>query len=365
MCKDCGLAQLDISSDRNMHFNDEYLYHSSVSQSWLEHCKNFSSEIKNSLALKKDDLVIEIASNDGYLLQFFKGLGIQVLGIEPSRRVAEIAINEKKIPTVIDFFGYDLALDLKNKGISPRLICANNVLAHVPNLTDFIRGLSVLCNDETVITIEFPHFFELISQGQFDTIYHEHYSYFNLSSIEKIFQKYELKIYDVEQLKTHGGSLRIYISKSNSTYKVTENVNRIKSIEAALDPRSVEVSEDFNNRVKKVTEESFQMLRNLSEVGKTVVGYGAAAKGNTFLNFAKLTSTHLKFVVDNNQFKQGKFLPGSHIPVVSATKLLEEQVDFIVILPWNLKEEITESLKNFLPYKFEIITFLPRPACRK
>lgn len=342
VCLVCSMVQLPEILQRENLFVSSYIYHSSFSKSWLEHSREYVRQINSKLKLKSDDLVIEIASNDGYLLQYFKELGVEVLGVEPSREVADESI-KRQIPTVVDFFGEDLAIRLAQEK-KPRLVVANNVLAHVPNLHDFIKGLSILIADDGIITLEFPHINSLIKNTQFDTIYHEHYSYLSLNSITQIFEKYRLSIFDVESLQTHGGSLRIYVSKSNLNFQLSPSVERIMKEESLIDPRETWVREMLQKRVSDVKFELLQELLSCKQQGLKVAAYGAAAKGNTLINYVGIRQDLISFVVDVNPNKQNKLLPGSRIPVYDVDFLFENTPDVLLVLPWNLFEEIDEQL---------------------
>jgi hypothetical protein len=310
------------------------------------------------LALSKEDLVIEVASNDGYLLQYFVQGGIQVLGIEPSAGVADVAI-KKGIPTLIDFFGTQLAIKLAIQ-MKPKLMLGNNVLAHVPDIHDFIKGFSLLISDEGLITFEFPHLVSLIKNNQFDTIYHEHYSYLSISSLTPIFESHGLRVIDVEKLLTHGGSIRVYVAKSESLWKTDDSVARILLEEREVDPRVELVWKSLQERTFCVKLNLLDELIKCKREGIRVAAYGAAAKGNTLLNYCGIDSHLIDYVVDLNPHKQGNFLPGSRIPIVSATELEQNTPDVLLVLPWNLAGEIKAQLSSFTVNGMKLLRAIPK-----
>ena len=344
VCDSCGLVQLPNISSREELFSDDYTYHSSYSESWLVHSEKYATDMTKKLNLTVDDLVVEIASNDGYLLQYFRNSEIQVLGIEPAAEVANVALQERKIPTIIEFFGKQTALNFLETYAKPRLMIANNVLAHVPDIHDFIAGFAVLLRDDGVVTFEFPHLLNLIKLNQFDTIYHEHYSYLSLTSLEPIFEKHGLKTVSVDKLETHGGSLRLTLVKNDSYSEVKNEVNETLEDEKKYDPLNFEVVARFQEHTEQVRDDLLKTLRDAQKQGLKVAAYGAAAKGNTLLNDAMINTDLISYVVDLNPNKQGKFLPGSHIPVVSELALREKKPDVLLVLPWNLANEIKIQL---------------------
>jgi hypothetical protein len=345
-CSVCGLVQLPEISSRETLFPEDYTYYSSYSASWLAHCQRYAREMMESLSLTKDDLVVEIASNDGYLLQYFQSEGIPVLGVEPAAAVAQVAEELHNIPTVVEFFGEDLAKALLVKIKKPRLMIANNVLAHVPNIHDFVAGFATLLADEGVITFEFPHLLNLILFNQFDTIYHEHYSYLSLTSLAPIFSKHGLRAFDVKNLHTHGGSLRVLVCKEDSSWTEKESVQECLALEATHDPRSVGVALEVQARSQSVKADLISELSKIKGEGLKIAAYGAAAKGNTLLNFAEIKSDIIDYVVDRNPRKQGNFLPGSHIPIVGEDYMYSNPPDVLLILPWNLATEISGQLAD-------------------
>lgn len=344
-CDSCGLVQLPEISSRETLFPENYTYYSSYSKSWLVHSQKYATKMIEKLGLTGDDLVVEVASNDGYLLQYFRGNGIPVLGIEPAAEVAMVAEQERDIPTVVEFFGEDTANRLVEQNVRPRLMIANNVLAHVPDIHDFVAGFTVLIADDGIVTFEFPHLLNLILLNQFDTIYHEHYSYLNVTSLIPIFAKHELRIFDVEELGTHGGSLRIFVCKTNSQWKEESSVKNCVYEESVHDPRSDNVASKLQSRSQQVKSDLLDELERIKKSGKTVAAYGAAAKGNTLLNFVGVKSGSIDYVVDRNPHKQGKYLPGSRIPIVSEDYLQKNPPDVLLVLPWNLAVELSQQLE--------------------
>ncbi|MCX6131984.1 MAG: class I SAM-dependent methyltransferase, partial [Proteobacteria bacterium] len=345
VCDACGLVQLNNEIDRALHFNGNYTYYSSYSTSWLEHAKNLAEKTINELQLTSEELVVEIASNDGYLLQYFKNAGVRVIGFEPSENVAAEAISLRNIPTRVEFFGIKAAEKLRLEQEAPKLILGINVLAHVPDLHDFLGGIEILLDIEGRAILEFPHLLNILSEFQFDTIYHEHYSYLSLSSLNPIVGKCGLKIVGVEKIDTHGGSLRVQLAKIGSKESVPHELNRIILEELAMDPRDPIVRKEFQDNVSRIVQELSIEIDRLNKSGKRVIGYGAAAKGNTILNLAKIDAAQIEYVIDKNPFKQGKFLPGSHIPIYGTQELETNPPDVILILPWNLSSEIREQLR--------------------
>jgi hypothetical protein len=357
-CHVCSLVQLsETISEKNL-FASNYSYHSSYSTSWLTHSKNYVDEIIHFLEINENDLVIEIASNDGYLLQFFRDAGINVLGVEPAADVANIAIN-KKIPTLINYFSESIARELRAK-FKPKLILGNNVLAHVPDIQDFVKGLDILLNDDGIITLEFPHLMNLIKFNQFDTIYHEHYSYLSITALMPIFEKHNMKIFDVKELSTHGGSLRIYVAKKSSKWEIKESVERIIHEESKYDPRDEFVYTNLQKRVLLLKKSLMREMLELKNSGLKIAAYGAAAKGVTLLNYCGIDSDIIEYVVDMNPHKQGKFLPGSRIPIVEISRLLQDPPDVLLVLPWNLSIEIRKTILEFEDLKFRFLRAIPR-----
>jgi hypothetical protein len=344
VCDRCFLVQLEEYVSPEAIFS-EYAYFSSYSTSWLAHAKCYVDKIVEQLALTSDSHVVEVASNDGYLLQYFLPHGIRPLGIEPAKNVAREA-EDKGVPTLVEFFTSDLARTLLSEGQTADLIIGNNVLAQVPNLRDFVEGLSILLRLGGVITLEFPHILRLIDENQFDTIYHEHFSYFSVLSVERILRSCGLVIFDIEELATHGGSLRLYARHADdASHPVTSRANRLRELELERGLGDLAAYASFAPRVEKTKRELLRFLFDAKENGKSVVGYGAPGKGNTLLNYCGIRTDLLEYTVDRNPHKWGMFLPGTHIPILAPDRLAETQPDYVLVLPWNLKEEIVAQLE--------------------
>ena len=358
VCSKCFLVQLEEFESPKEIFS-EYAYFSSFSNSWLKHAENYVDMMIKRFKFDSNSQVIEIASNDGYLLQYFKKEGIHVLGIEPANNVASEAI-KKGIPTKSEFFGEELAIELDKKNIRADLLIGNNVLAHVPNLNDFVKGMKKLLNADGVITMEFPHLLRLINENQFDTIYHEHFSYLSLITVKQVFEKHCLTIFDVEELSTHGGSLRIYAKHNqDNTKNICENVDCVINKEIQMGLNKIETYREFSEQVKKTKRNILNFLINLKNEGKKIVGYGAPAKGNTLLNYCGIGTDFLDYTVDISPYKQGLYLPGSRIPVFTVDKIKQTKPDYVVILPWNIKEEIMEQMGFIKEWGGKFITLIP------
>jgi hypothetical protein len=356
-CGNCALVQLSEELPREILFKPNYVYYSSFSTSWLEHSKLYAQKMTQFLKLNQSDLVVEVASNDGYLLKYFKSNGIQVLGIEPALGVAEVAI-KNGIPTLIDFFGESLALKLTQTK-KPKLIIGNNVLAHVPNLHDFISGFATLIDDEGVITFEFPHLLNLLKDIQFDTIYHEHYSYLSITALLPIFKQYKLKVFEVEKLLTHGGSLRIFLAKNNSNWEISHSVQDILEEESQFDPRDTRIYKLLQSKVIKTKSDLVTELSKQKANGKKISAYGAAAKGVTLLNYCGIKSDTIDYVVDLNPSKQGKYLPGCQIPIVDSKMLTSKPPDILLVLAWNLSTELKLQLSDHINLGMKLIKAIP------
>ncbi len=343
VCSSCFLVQLEEFESPSQIF-DDYAYFSSYSETWLQHAKQYTDYIIRRLNLNNQSFVVEIASNDGYLLQNFVARDIHVLGIEPATNVAQVAL-EKGISTLINFFTRDLASEMAEQGKRADLIIGNNVLAHVPSLNDFVAGLKILLKPDGVITLEFPHLMRLMAENQFDTIYQEHFSYFSFLTVERIFAAHGLTLFDVEELPTHGGSLRIYgCHQGAMTKSVSERVTELKNREIQFGLAKLGVYQDFHEKVKKTKRQILSFLISQKADGKRIAGYGAPAKGNTLLNYCGIRTDFLDYTVDLSPHKQGLFLPGTHIPIESPAKIRQTKPDFVFILPWNLKEEIMAQM---------------------
>jgi SAM-dependent methyltransferase len=342
VCDHCFLVQVE-EFESPEHIFSEYAYFSSYSDSWLNHCRIYVEQMIERYRYTSETRVIEIASNDGYLLQYFKEKGISVLGIEPAANVAKSAI-EKGIDTSINFFGTKLAKSLREAGKMADLLLGNNVLAHVPDLNDFVEGMQILLQPQGTITMEFPHLLQLLEHNQFDTIYHEHYSYFSFTTVSRLFAKHNLSIYDVEQLETHGGSIRIYACHSeNKELAISPAVYEMLEKELVCGMRNIETYTGFYTKVVQLKRQIMSFLIDLKNQGSTIVGYGAPAKGNTLINYCGIDRDYLDYTVDRSPYKQGAFLPGSRIPIYSPDQLKLTKPDYVFILPWNLKEEIIEQ----------------------
>ena len=343
-CHKCFLVQVDEYKKSDAIFDSSYVYFSSYSSSWLAHAKAYTQKMTDRFGLNENSQVVEIASNDGYLLQYFYEQNIPVLGIEPTTNTAEVAI-AKGVNTITEFFGVALAQTLADKGTKAKLLLGNNVLAHVPDIVDFVGGMKILLADDGIITMEFPHLLQLIEQNQFDTIYHEHFSYLSFYTVKEIFEAAGLEMFDVEELPTHGGSLRIYAKHpENQAFKIEDAVATMIEKEVAKGITTLSYYDGFQQKALKVKTDMLSFLIEQKVAGKKVVGYGAAAKGNTLMNYCGIKADLIDYVVDANPHKQNKFLPGSHIPVVNEDYLKEAKPDFVIIFPWNLKTEITAQL---------------------
>lgn len=355
-CDSCLFLQMDEVVKAEDIFCEDYPYLSSCSDSWLKHCKKYVQNVTDRFGLNEDSYVMEIASNDGCLLDFFKQKNIKVRGVEPARGVAEIA-TKNGIDTDVEFFGTKYASKMK-PGRRPDLIVANNVIAHNPNVIDFVKGVSILLADNGVFTVEFPRLYSLIKYKQFDTIYHEHYSYFSLYSIVELFEKCGLTVFYVEEIPTHGGSLRVYARHTQSPIPIMDirNIIDIIEVERYSGIYSIDTYKKFNEDIKKIRRNTVDFLTEQKKIGKRVVGYGAPAKGNTFLNYCGIDSSLIEYTVDRSDYKVGKKLPGSHIPIYTVDKILADNPDYIFILPWNIRDEIIGFLGSD---KAKFITAIP------
>jgi SAM-dependent methyltransferase len=343
VCGSCFLVQLAEFETPEQIFSD-YAYFSSYSVSWLEHSRRYAEQVTEMLGLGEHSRVVELASNDGYLLQYFHALGIRVLGVEPAANVAEAA-RRKGIPTLVEFFGRRTARLLAAQSRAD-LLLGNNVLAHVPDLNDFVGGMKILLAPGGTITMEFPHLLRLIEDGQWDTIYHEHFSYFSFLTVSRVFAAHGLRLFDVETLPTHGGSLRVHGAHHDDTRKPdTARAVEMRELEREAGYEQLETYTRYGVRVEADKRRILQFLIDLKNEGRRVVGYGAPAKGNTLLNYCGVRRDFLDYTVDLNPHKQGRFLPGSHIPIRAPRAIREDRPDVVVILPWNLKDEIVEQLE--------------------
>jgi SAM-dependent methyltransferase len=358
VCENCLLVQLPEFEKPENIFED-YAYFSSYSSTWLQHAENYVNMMIEKFGFNKNNLVVEIASNDGYLLQFFKEKNIPVLGIEPAINVAKVA-KDKGISTITKFFNADTANELKMEDRQADLIVGNNVLAHVPNLNDFVKGLKILLKPSGIITLEFPHLLQLIQKNQFDTIYHEHFSYFSLFTANKIFSFHELRIFDVEEISTHGGSLRIYVKHSElENITINERVSILLEKEKKYGLDNIFTYTNFSKRVEQAKVKLQEFFHSAKRSGKKIACYGAAAKGNTLLNYCEIGNNFIDYVVDKNPYKQGLFLPGTHIAIKNPDEIQKTKPDYLVIIPWNLKDEIMEQMKYIRDWGGKFVIPIP------
>jgi SAM-dependent methyltransferase len=358
VCETCKLVQVDYDVAPQELFGN-YVYFSSYSDDWLAHAKAYCEMARKRFALGPSSLVVELASNDGYLLKNFLRMGIPVLGIDPSDTVAAAAA-KIGVPTLVEFFGEKIAKELARQGRQADLIIGNNVLAHVPQLNDFVAGMALLLRENGNITIEFPHLLELVRHVEFDTIYHEHFSYFSVYAIEQVFARHGLRLYDVERLPTHGGSLRIFAAHAaRLDLKDSASLSEVRAQESAAGLEDLGTYAKFSKRVEECRDSLLAFLAAAKREGKRIAAYGAAAKGNTLLNFCGVTPQDIAFVADRNPHKQNKFLPGTHIPVVSPEELMQAKPDYVLILPWNLREEIQQQLAGIKAWGGRFVTPVP------
>jgi SAM-dependent methyltransferase len=360
-CHNCLLVQVDEMRKADSIFNSEYTYFSSFSTSWLAHAKKYVDMMVDRFGFNASSQVIEIASNDGYLLQYFKERNVPVLGVDPTANTAAVAIS-KGIPTIIDFFGAEFAQKkLVDKNIKADLILGNNVLAHVPDINDFVKGVKIALKETGVVTFEFPHLMRLVEECQFDTIYHEHFSYLSFTVVKRIFESQGLEMFDVQELPTHGGSLRIFAKhKQDRTKEISPNVADLLKREEEAGMKTMDYYNNFQQRVEKIKYAVWEFLIKARREGKKVIGYGAAAKGNTLLNYCGVRGTDLiQFAVDASPHKQNRLLPASHIPVRDLNSIPEYKPDYVIILPWNLKKEIAEQLKYIRDWGGKFVAFIP------
>jgi SAM-dependent methyltransferase len=359
VCESCWLVQLDYFEDAGRLFSDDYAYFSSFSTSWLAHAKAYAEAMTKRFGLTGDSFVVELASNDGYLLQYFKGAGMRVLGVEPSANVAQAAKANHGIDSAIDFFGVATAKALAAKHGKADLMAANNVLAHVPDIRDFVGGVPEILAPEGAMTFEFPHLLSLLTRNQFDTIYHEHFSYLSLLAVQSVLKTAGLRVFDVEEIPTHGGSLRVFCCHEGAAHAETPAVAACLATERAAGLAAPEVYRAYQARVDKVKHDLLKFLIAVREEGRTVMGYGAPAKGNTLLNYAGIRKDLMHSVVDRSPQKQGRFLPGTHLPVYAPEKIEELRPDYVVIMPWNLREEIAAQLAHIRDWGGKFVVAIP------
>ena len=358
VCAKCFLVQLDeyVTPD---HIFTEYAYFSSYSDSWLDHCRRYTEQMLDRFHLNGQSLVVELASNDGYLLQYFVQKNIPVLGIEPAANVAKVA-EQKNVPTLVKFFGQQVAAELASQGRQADLLLGNNVLAQVPDLCDFVAGMKILLKPRGVLTLEFPSLLKLMEENQFDTIYHEHFSYFSLLTVEKILASYGLVLFDVEELPTHGGSLRIYGRHAEDASKpVSLRVLELRTREEAKGLTRIESYRSFAERVRNTKRQLLECLIRVKQEGKSIAGYGAPGKGNTLLNYCGVGTDFIDYTVDRNPYKQGQFTPGTHIPICHPERIFETRPDYVLILPWNLRTEIMEQMARIREWGGKFIVPIP------
>jgi SAM-dependent methyltransferase len=359
ICEKCWLAQLEEYESPESIFSD-YAYFASYSDSWLKHCEKYCNEMQARFGLGEESFVAEVASNDGYLLQYFVRQGVPVLGIEPAANVAKVAI-EKGVPTLVRFFGRQVANELAAEGRTADLVLGNNVLAQVPDLNDFVGGLEILLKPEGVLTLEFPHLLRLIELNEFDTIYHEHFSYFSLISTIKIMEAHGLRVFDVEELKSHGGSLRVFACRTGcKTHAITSNVQKVMDDEVNAKLDQIEGYESFARQVKETKLELVDFLVTAAREGKRVAGYGAPGKSATLLHYCGIGKDLIEYTVDRSLYKQGRYLPGSRIPIYHPDRIRETKPDYVVILPWNLKDEISQQLSYIREWGGRFVVPIPK-----
>lgn len=358
-CTECWLVQTEDYAHCSELFSADYAYFSSFSTTWLQHAERYVTTMTERFGLGENSRVVEVASNDGYLLQYVRARGIPCLGVEPTASTAAAA-REKGFEIVEDFFGIRLARELAARGKKADLTVANNVLAHVPGINDFVAGFALLLKPAGVATFEFPHLLRMVMENQFDTIYHEHFSYLSLTAVLRIFERNGLAVFDVEELPTHGGSLRVYLQRSDTGKRETsERVSKMSAAEINAGVKTTSFYDGFQAKADRVKNDFLSFLIEAKKSGKTVAAYGAAAKGNTLMNYAGIRPDLIRFVVDRNPAKQGKYMPGSHIPIVDENHLKEAKPDFVVILPWNLKAEVIQQLEYIKAWDGKFVTAVP------
>ncbi len=361
ICEGCWLAQLEEYESAENIFSD-YAYFASYSDSWLKHCEKYCDEMRERFSLNENSFVAEVASNDGYLLQYFVRSGVPVLGIEPATNVAKAAV-EKGVPTLVRFFGTKVARELAAEDRKADLVLGNNVLAQVPDLNDFVEGLRILLKPEGVLTLEFPHLLRLIELNEFDTIYHEHFSYFSLISVLKIMDAHRLRVFDVEELKSHGGSLRAFACHADyDVHSPTPSVQKVLDDERNARLDVIDGYESFARQVKETKLALLEFLISAAKQGKKVAGYGAPGKSATLLHYCGIGKDLIEYTVDRSLYKQGRYLPGSRIPIFHPDRIRETKPDFVVILPWNLKDEIMQQLQFIREWGGRFVIPIPRVA---
>lgn len=359
VCRECLLVQLEEFEKPEDIFSD-YAYFASFSDSWLRHAREYTDKVTARFGLGPSTRVVEIASNDGYLLQYFLAKGIPLLGIEPAANIARVA-EAKGIRSIVKFFGADTAREIVEMGLGADLLVGNNVLGHVPALNDFVSGLKIALNPRGTLTMEFPHLLRLMAETQFDTIYHEHLSYFSFLAVERVFAAHGLTLFDVEELPTHGGSLRIYGAHTEDEPVIEPGVEALRTTERMAGLDRLDTYREFSENVKKVKRDLLRLLMDIRQSGKTIVGYGAPAKGNTLLNYCGIGLDLIDYTVDRSPHKQGMFLPGTHIPIGDPEIIREMRPDYVLILPWNIREEIAGQLDYIAEWGGQFIVPIPEP----
>ena len=362
VCGACKLVQIEDVASREDHFHGDYTYFSSYSASWLAHARAYAEMMTGRFGLGAGSLVVEVASNDGYLLQYFKALGVPVQGIDPAANCAEAAIQERGVPTMVQFFGAELAAELAAEGRLADVIAANNVLAHVPDINDFVAGFKGLLKPGGVVTVEFPHLLRLIEANYFDTIYHEHYSYLSLLAVERLFARHGLEVFDLEELTTHGGSLRIFAGHAGAHAGPSASLSAFRGREAQAGLDDLSAYAAFADNVRATKRAILDLLIRIKNSGASIVAYGAPAKGNTLLNYCGVRADFIDYAVDANPVKQGMVLPGTGIAVFAPERIFETRPDYVLILPWNLKDEIIAQMAGIRDWGGRFILPLPAPV---
>jgi len=362
VCGVCKLVQIEDVASREDHFHGEYTYFSSYSSSWLAHARAYAEMMTRRFALGPASLVVEVASNDGYLLQYFKAMGVPVQGIDPAANCAEVAIRERGVPTMMRFFGSALAAELTAEGRQADVIVANNVLAHVPEINDFVAGFKGLLKPDGVLTLEFPHLLRLMEANYFDTIYHEHYSYLSLLAVERLFGRHGLEVFDLEVLATHGGSLRVFAGHAGAHQGPSASLSTARAREADAGLDDLRAYAAFADNVRATKRAILQLLIRLKNEGASIAAYGAPAKGNTLLNYCGVRTDFIDYAVDANPVKQGMVLPGTGIPVFAPERIFETRPDYVLILPWNIKDEIISQMAGIREWGGRFILPLPAPV---
>jgi SAM-dependent methyltransferase len=358
VCGECKLVQLEEFETPEQIFSD-YAYFSSYSESWLKHAETYVEMMVSRFGLSPQSRAVEIASNDGYLLQYFKKWGVKVLGIEPAGNVAQVAVEQREIPTLVEFFGKSCAQKLIADGVRTDVLLGNNVLAHVPDINDFVAGMKIALAPAGVITMEFPHLLRLIEGNQFDTIYHEHFSYLSFTTVRRIFAKHGLQLFDVEELPTHGGSIRIFAAHTESDRKIEPRVEAMVRAEREHGLDDLATYTAFDEKIKQTKRALLNFLIEAKSIGRTIAAYGAAAKGNTLLNYCGIRNDFIDYVVDRSPHKQNKFLPGSHIPIHAPEMVAKTKPDYVLILPWNIKDEVMKQMAHIRAWGGKFVVAIP------